>query len=63
MPKVYEFSRWKFEYGHGGCWPLKANGDARARAGKKFYSDIAAFFVLSTAEQEAHRIGGGCIKF
>jgi len=63
MARTYQFGKWTFEYGHGGCWPLKANGDIRARAGKKVYNDLAEFFALSDAEKEAHRIGGGCIKF
>ena len=61
---TYKFGKWEFEYGQGcGCWPLKKNGEIRARAGKKFYSDLGAFFNLTNKEQQAYRIGGGCISF
>lgn len=63
MARIYKFGKWTFEYGHGGCWPLKKNGDPRARAGKKFYADLAEFFTLSDKYKEAYRIGGGCVRF
>lgn len=62
MARIYEFNGWKFEYGYTGCWPLKKNGEPRAKAGKTFFKAVNDFFKLSDDEKEKHRIGGGCIE-
>jgi len=61
-PKVYEFEGWFFEYGHHICWPLRKDGEPRKRAGDKFYDMIDRFFAQSQKEQDACRVGGGCVS-
>jgi hypothetical protein len=62
-PRIYEWNGIYFEYGYCGPWPLKKNGEIKARAGKKFFDSLDAFFKLSDKEKEAFRVGGGCIRF
>lgn len=61
-PRVYEFDGWLFEVPAYTCpWPLKKDGEPRARAGRKFWDVVARFDKLSDKEKKAHRVGGGCI--
>jgi len=61
---VYEFGGWRFEYHvYTGPWPLRKDGELRARAGRKFYSMWERFSNLTTAEQRKCRVRkGGCYR-
>jgi hypothetical protein len=61
-PRLYRYAGWYFEY-HSYCgpWPLRQNGELRARAGRKFWQMIRDFDALRKDEQDAYRVGGGCI--
>lgn len=62
-PKVYEFEGVVFETSYIiGPWPLKKNGDPKARCGKKFYDWYKRFDALPPEEQEKYRLGGGCTQ-
>ena len=56
---VYAYGGWCFEFGYCGPWPLKKDGELRARAGRKFFKDIKPFLGMSKKEQRKHRVGGG----
>jgi hypothetical protein len=60
--RQYRFEGWTFEDASNSCgpWPLKQNGDPRAKAGRQFYKMWGRFDVLPKAEKEKHRVGGGC---
>ena len=59
---IYEYQGVLFEIPKtGGPWPLKKDGDPKARADKKFYDLMVEFNALPTDEQEAYRLGGGCM--
>jgi hypothetical protein len=59
--RVYEFDGWTFEIlPNCGAWPLKKDGEPRARAGRKFYAMMDMFTALSEDEQKKCRTGGGC---
>ena len=61
-PRVYEFEGVPFEFSPMiGPWPLKKDGEPKARAGNKFYAFYKRFAALPVDEQEKHRTGGGCI--
>ena len=61
---VYKYKGWLFERGPMWYWPLKKNLEARARAGRKFYSILQEFVNLPENEQETYRISkGGCVEF
>ena len=60
-PPLYEFEGWFFEYSPHICWPLRKDGEPRKRAGDKFYDMLDRFFAQSQKEQDACRVGGGCI--
>jgi len=63
-PRLYQFKGWFFEWSAcSGPWPLKINGDPRARAGRKFYAMCAEFNQLSEANKKLNRVGGGCQSF
>ena len=62
-PKIYEFSGWTFEYDMTGAWPLRKDGEPRARAGRKFYKMLDKFCAMSDEQQKTYRIGGGCRSF
>ena len=62
-PRIYEFDGWLFEYGPIGVWPLKRNGEPRARAGRRFYQMLDRFTALSEDERTKCREGGGCVAF
>jgi hypothetical protein len=62
-PKIYKYNGITFEYGYCGPWPLKKNGDPKAKAGKKFYESMDGFYKLTDKEKELHRVSGGCICF
>lgn len=59
---VYKFKGWLFDYKpHVGAWPLKKDGEPRARAGMKFWTVFDEFFNLPEDEQRKYRVGGGCL--
>lgn len=60
--RTYHYNGWDFEYGYN-CWPLKKNGELRAKCGMKFLTDIEEFFKPSDEDQKQFRTGGGCISF
>ena len=61
-PREYEFEGVAFEFSPMiGPWPLKKDGEPKARAGKKFYELYKRFSALPESEREKHRTGGGCI--
>lgn len=62
-PRLYEYAGWFFEY-HSYCgpWPLRQDGELRARAGRVFWAMIARFEALPEAERESYRVGGGCVR-
>lgn len=63
-PKIYEYAGWIFEESQTGApWPLKKDGELRARAGRKFYRDIEPFCDMSNEEKKRYRVGGGCQAF
>lgn len=52
---VYQFNGWTFEWRRGRPfppWPLKKNGEPRACAGNKFYSDISEWMNMSDSDQD-----------
>jgi len=56
---VYNYEGWTFDYDRGkpfGPWPLKKDGEPRARAGKKFYDMFERFLKLTEEDQEKLRI-------
>lgn len=60
-PRVYEYDGWLFESPYyGGPWPLRKDGELRARAGRKFWAMWDRFYALPETEQEQYRVGGGC---
>ena len=62
-PRVYEYDGWFFEvHGYCGPWPLRKDGDPRVHAGPRFWAMLARWDALSEAEQETHRVGGGCVR-
>ena len=63
FPRIYTFEGWTFEDAGGRsgfAWPLKQNGDPRAKAGRQFYQMWKRFDALSKSEKEKLRVGGGC---
>ena len=61
-PRLYRFEGWFFEW-HSYCgpWPLRKDGELRARAGRKFWQMIDRFEALSETERAQKRVGGlGC---
>lgn len=62
-PRLYEYKGWTFEFGYSGPWPLRKDGELRKRAGRKFWRAWDEFEALTTEQQEACRIGGGCMRF
>jgi hypothetical protein len=61
MPKLYNFNGIEFEFSSIGPWPLKKDGDPKARCGKRFYDSIHQWSIMKPEEQEKHRVGGGCV--
>lgn len=58
-PRVYKYKGVVFEVNaYSGPWPLKKDGNPRARAGNRFYDLYAEWDGLP--DKESHRIGGGC---
>jgi hypothetical protein len=59
-PKLYEFNGISFEFSYSiGPWPLKKDGDPKARAGKRFYDSIHEWVHSTPEDQEKYRVGGG----
>lgn len=64
MPKEYLFNEVSLEFSYSiGPWPLKKDGDPKARAGKRFYDSIRPWLDMAPEFQEAYRVGGGCQFF
>lgn len=61
-PRMYSFEGWTFEDADmmAGPWPLKQNGDPRAKAGRQFYQMWTRFDALTESERATCRVGGGC---
>jgi len=58
-PRLYEYDGWFFEVGaYSGPWPLKKDGELRARAGRKFW--LMHDKWKSEPAPESFRVGGGC---
>ena len=63
-PRLYRYGGWFFErHSYCGPWPLRQDGELRARAGRQFWKVIRQFETLSKVEQESYRVGGGCTPF
>lgn len=59
-PSVYEWDGWLFEDSYcSGPWPLKQDGERRVNAGRKFWAMYEKWMMLSGAERESFRVGGG----
>jgi hypothetical protein len=56
--RMYRFEGWLFSDWH--LWPLKKNGELRAKAGRQFFQMWTRFDALPKAEKEKLRVGGGC---
>ena len=63
-PRIYRFCGWLFEYpAYAPPWPLKKDGKPRERAGRVFWKVCKKFDLLTDAEKETYREGGGCVPF
>lgn len=63
-PRVYEFKGWTFEVSSAsGPWPLRRDGELRARAGRVFWKVYSEWEDLSDDEKQRTRVGGGCVRF
>ncbi len=61
IPRQYDYSGVSFEVAiTGQPWPLKVNGDPKARAGRVFYAKIGPWLKMTDNEREKFRVGGGC---
>lgn len=54
---AYEISGWSVP------WPLRKDGELRARAGRKFWAVYSEWSDLPEDEQQKTRVGGGCVRF
>ena len=62
FPKTYQFNGINFEVSPIGMpWPLRKDGEPKARAGRGFYSKIKPWLDMAPEFQEAYRTGGGTI--
>lgn len=61
IPKSYTFNGVDFEMTYSGPWPLKKDGDPKARAGRGFYKRIKDWCKMTDADREKYRTGGGCV--
>ena len=63
-PRAYEFKGWLFEVSvYSGPWPLRKDWSPRKNAGPKFWKVWDEFEALTKEQQEACRVGGGCMRF
>ena len=63
-PPVYSYRGWLFEvHGWSGPWPLRKDGEPRARAGRRFWTVWSEWEGLTDDEQKRTRVGGGCVRF
>ena len=61
---VYEYKGWTFEIpGWSGPWPLRKDGELRARAGRVFWKVWSEWQGLPDEEKQKTRVGGGCVRF
>ena len=61
---VYEYKGWTFEIpGWSGPWPLRKDGELRARAGLVFWLAYSEWEDLPDNEKQKTRVGGGCVRF
>lgn len=61
IPRQYLYKGVSFEFATMvGPWPLKKDGEPRARAGRGFYAKIGPWLKMTREEQEKFRVGGGC---
>lgn len=62
-PRIYEYDGVMFEMStRNGPHPLKKNGDPMQTISRSFWDMYDRFSALSKEEQEAYRIGGGCME-
>lgn len=62
----YEYKGHTFEMTYSGPWPLRKDGTpwhVHSRPRKEFWLAITEFMTLPKEQQEAHRVGGGCVRF
>lgn len=59
---VYEYKGWTFEMTYSGQWPLRKDGELRARAGRKFWAVYSEWESLPDDEKQKTRVGGGCVR-
>ena len=61
---AYHFLGWTFEIAPGvGPWPLRKDGELRARAGLVFWRVYSEWEDLPDDEKQKTRVGGGCVRF
>lgn len=64
LPVVYEYKGWMFEvHYNSGPWPLRKDGEPRARAGRVFWRVWSEWESLPEDEKQKTRVGGGCVRF
>ena len=62
--RVYEYKGWTFEVNSAsGPWPLRKDGELRARAGRVFWKVWSEWEDLSDEQKQQTRVGGGCVRF
>lgn len=62
--REYAYKGWRFEIsGWGGPWPLRKDGELRARAGRVFWRVYSEWEDLPDDEKQKTRVGGGCVRF
>ena len=63
-PKLYRYDGLFFEvHSYCGPHPLKADGELKKQAGRKFWKMVEQFQALTDKEKSTYRIGGGCQEF
>jgi hypothetical protein len=64
LPRVYSWRGWTWEDGmYSGPWPLRKDGEPRARAGRVFWKVWSEWEDLPEDEKQKTRVGGGCVRF
>ena len=63
-PRVYSYKGWTFEVSSAPVpWPLRKDGELRARAGNVFWRIYSGWEGLPDDEKQRTRVGGGCVRF